>query len=89
MDPTQRIETLKASLFESIAPVWDEPFHEAWMAAEGEDPLVRLAMAQTAELAAARPVIKPGEVIIGNNDHLLLWDSPRWGAAGSASRGKA
>ncbi len=67
MEHSRRIETLKASLFDPIAPVWDEPFHEAWLAAEGEEEVVRLATAQASELAAARPVIKPGEVIIGNN----------------------
>jgi len=40
MDHSQRIETLKASLFEPIAPVWEEPFHEAWLAAEGEEELI-------------------------------------------------
>ena len=62
-----RIELLRAHLFDPIRVERGEPFHEAWLAAEGEDPRVRLARAQAAELAAARPFIKPGELVIGND----------------------
>ena len=47
--------------------MWAEPFHDAWVAAEGEDDCLRFARAQAAEMAAARPFIKPGELVIGNN----------------------
>ncbi len=46
---------------------WCEPFHEAWLAHEQDDARVRLAYARAAELAAARPVIAPGELIIGGD----------------------
>ncbi len=62
-----RLELLRKTLKDTVPPVWAEPFHEAWTAAHGADPRVRLARAQAAEMAAARPWIKPGELIIGNN----------------------
>lgn len=51
---------------DTIEPVWREPFHETWMAGEGLDYPVRLARAQAAELAAVRPVVRPGELILGD-----------------------
>ena len=63
----QRSELLRQSLKESGPSVWGEPFHEAWMAGEGIDERVRFARAQAAEMAAAKPYVKPGELIIGNN----------------------
>jgi len=65
MTHADRIELLKSHLNETVPTVWAEPFHQAWMAAEGRDPRVRLATAQAAEMAAVVPVIKPGELIIG------------------------
>lgn len=65
MTHAERIELLKSQLNETVPTVWAEPFHEAWMAAEGSDPRVRLAAAQAAEMAAVVPVIRPGELIIG------------------------
>ena len=44
---------------DAAEPEWSEPFHEAWLAGEGLDYPVRLARAQAAELAAARPVVRP------------------------------
>lgn len=49
------------------ADEWAEPFHRAWMAHPDGDPRLRFALAQAAEMAAVRPVIRPGELIIGNN----------------------
>ena len=63
----QRLEILRKHLSDSVPPIWDEPFHEAWIAGEGSDPRVRFARAQAAEMAAAKPFVKPGELIIGNN----------------------
>ena len=63
----QRLELLRKHLGDSAPPVWDEPFHEAWLADVNADERVRLARAQAAEMAAAKPFIKPGELIIGNN----------------------
>ena len=67
MTRDERIATLKAHLADPIEPVWAEPFHEAWLAAEGDPEPLRFARAQSAELAAAVPVIKPGELIVGCN----------------------
>ena len=75
-----RIDALRAQLEEmppaELAPArWYllgrslsvlEPFHEAWLTHEGEDVRIRLARAQAAEMAAARPVIKPRELLIGD-----------------------
>jgi formate C-acetyltransferase len=47
--------------------LWDEPFYDAWLANAGIDERLRYARAQAAELAAARPYIRAGELIIGNN----------------------
>ena len=63
----ERLEILRKYLRESVPPVWGEPFHEAWMAGINLDERVRFAQAQAAEMSAAKPVIKPGELIIGNN----------------------
>jgi len=46
-------------------PVWAEPFHKTWLENEGCEFVTRLARAQAAELAAAVPFIKPGELVIG------------------------
>jgi len=63
-----RIETLKAHLLDSPPPaVCDQSFHDAWIAAGDIDERVRFATAQAAEMAAARPWIKPGELILGAN----------------------
>jgi len=37
------------------------------MANEGVDPRIRFARAQAAEMAAAEPFVRPGELVIGNN----------------------
>ena len=63
----KRLEVLRKHLRESAPPVWGEPFHEAWMAGVNLDKCVCLAQAQAAEMSAAKPFIKPGELIIGNN----------------------
>ena len=63
----ERLALLKEHLRDSGPTIWEEPFHEAWVAGEGLAPCVRLARAQAAEMSAAKPFIKPGEVIIGNN----------------------
>ena len=63
----QRVEVLRAHLEDSPPPVWGEPFHEAWIAGEGVADRIRFAQAQAAEMAAAKPFVKPGELIIGNN----------------------
>ena len=62
-----RLSVLKAQLNDSSPEVWSEPFHDAWQFGLGLDERIRLAQAQAAEMAAARPFIKPGELIIGNN----------------------
>jgi len=62
-----RMDLLRTHLRDAPPRVWAEPFHEAWLAAEGLDPCRRFATAQAAEMAAARPFVKPGELIIGNN----------------------
>ncbi len=62
-----RLELLRKHLTESASPVWGEPFHSSWMAGINLDGRVRLAQAQAAEMCAAKPFIKPGELIIGNN----------------------
>ncbi|MBM4031819.1 MAG: hypothetical protein FJ291_08555 [Planctomycetes bacterium] len=62
-----RLAVIRAHLKDPPRQVWAEPFHEAWVAAEGLDPCRRFATAQAAEMAAARPFVKPGELIIGNN----------------------
>ena len=67
MHNEERIELLKANLAAPLPEAWAEPFHEAWLAADGEPLPLRLARAQAAELAAARPYLKPGELIIGND----------------------
>lgn len=43
-----------------------EPFCAGWQAADGQPFVLRLARAQAAEMAAARPVIEPGERIVGD-----------------------
>jgi len=63
----QRIELLRQNLKEPAPWLWEEPFHEAWMAGEGLDERVRFARGQAAEMAAAKPYVKPGELIVGNN----------------------
>ncbi len=63
----KRLELIREHLRDPIPATWAEPFHEEWLAAEGEDERVRHARAVAAELAAADPVIKPGELVIGNN----------------------
>ena len=64
----ERIQILRDHLSEPVHPVWAEPFHEAWIAAGDDgDERVRFATAQAAEMAAARPWVKPGELVIGNN----------------------
>jgi formate C-acetyltransferase len=67
MHNRERMQLLKAHLRERPAGVWAEPFHEAWLAAEGDPLPLRLARAQAAEMAAARPFVKPGELIVGND----------------------
>ena len=62
----QRLEILRAHLRDSAPLIWGEPFHEAWLSGAGLDERVRLARAQAAEMAAVRPFVKPGELIIGN-----------------------
>ena len=63
----ERLEVLRKHLRESPPPVWGEPFHQAWMAGGNLDERVRFAQAQAAEMCAAKPFIKPGELVIGNN----------------------
>ena len=67
MSHDERVALLKSGLHEPIEKHWSEPFHDAWLESDGEDERVRFAMAFAAELAAAQPVIKPGELIIGCN----------------------
>ncbi len=62
-----RTDTLRVSLATPVEPVWAEPFHEAWLEAEGAPLCLRFARGLAAELAAARAVVKPGELIVGNN----------------------
>ena len=62
-----RLELLRKHLRGPAPVAWAEPFHEAWLAGQGDDDPVRFARAQCAEMAAAVPFIKPGELIIGNN----------------------
>ena len=45
----------------------NEPFHVAWLANEGVELPLRLARAQAAEMAAALPVLRPGELIVGGD----------------------
>ncbi|MBC8232106.1 pyruvate formate lyase family protein [bacterium] len=63
----ERLEVLRKYLRDSAPSVWGEPFHETWMAGVNLDERVRLAQAQAAEMSAAKPFIKPDELIIGNN----------------------
>src|SRR4029453_16701597 len=63
----QRSDILREMLASNPGPVWEEPFHDAWQAGLGLEPVLRFAQVQAAEMAAARPFIKPGELIIGNN----------------------
>jgi len=58
---------LKRHLKDAADPIWAEPFHDSWMAGEGVDFRARFARAQAAEMAAAEPYLKPGELVIGNN----------------------
>jgi formate C-acetyltransferase len=67
LEAVRRTDVIREHLRESAQPVWEEPFHEAWMAGEGLDFPVRFARAQAAEMAAAKPCVKPGELVIGNN----------------------
>lgn len=67
METRARLALIRRHLSESPPCVWAEPFHDAWQAADGEDERVRFALGQAAEMAAARPFVKPGELIIGNN----------------------
>lgn len=62
-----RLETIKKNLNKSCETIWSEPFYEAWRATEGLDECLRFAYGQFAEMSAAKPYIKPGELIIGNN----------------------
>lgn len=62
-----RIDLLRHNLTEPIATTWAEPFHEEWLAGEGLPERVRFARALRAEMSAAEPVIRPGELIVGNN----------------------
>jgi hypothetical protein len=62
-----RLELIRKHLKVTPPPVWAEPFHDAWTANEGVNERLRFARAQAAEMAAARPFVKPGELIVGNN----------------------
>lgn len=64
----ERLELLLKYLRDSIPTIWGEPFYEAWIAGEGLDRRIRFAQSQAAEMAAVKPFIKPGELIIGNNN---------------------
>jgi pyruvate-formate lyase len=64
---TPRLTALRETLGAHTPAIWEEPFHDAWQAGLGLDTRVRFAEAQAAEMAAARPFVKPGELIIGNN----------------------
>lgn len=62
-----RLDLIRAGLNSAGSPVWDEPFHEAWVSqSPGTDRRIRLARAQAAEMANVRPFIKAGELIVGN-----------------------
>jgi len=63
----QRLEILREHLKDTAPAIWEEPFHEAWIAGDGLDARVRFATAQAPEMGAARPFVKPGELVIGNN----------------------
>ncbi len=63
----ERLELLQEHLRDPGPTVWSEPFYEAWLASEGLSNVIRFAQSQSAEMAAAKPFIKPGELIIGNN----------------------
>lgn len=63
----ERLELLKEHLRAPGTTVWREPFYKAWIAGEGLNNLTRFAQSQSAEMAAAEPFIKPGELVIGNN----------------------
>ena len=72
--PRRRLEGLRApedgpayALAMPGADSWCEPFHEAWREGDGLDLRVRFARAQAAEMAAAVPVLTPGELIIGGD----------------------
>jgi pyruvate-formate lyase len=63
----ERLELLKEHLRDPGPTIWREPFYKTWIAGEGLSNAIRLAKSQSAEMAAARPFVKPGELIIGNN----------------------
>lgn len=63
----ERLELIKRNLNTSVPTVWSEPFYDTWVETEGCDQRIRFALSQSAEMASAKPFIKPGELIIGNN----------------------
>jgi pyruvate-formate lyase len=62
-----RLEIIQGNLHKSTETIWAEPFYEAWRASEGADECLRFAQGLFAEMSSAKPYIKPGELIIGNN----------------------
>ena len=63
----ERLQLIRAHLRDDLEPVWEEPFHESWIANSDPNQVTRLARAHRAAMAAAKPFIKPGEIIIGND----------------------
>lgn len=63
----ERLELLKEHLRDSGPTAWDEPFYSTWLENESHSNPVRFAKSQSAEMAAAKPFIKSGELVIGNN----------------------
>ena len=66
-ESSTRTDLLRKHLREPLPLAWGEPFHETWLQHEGVDFPVRFGRAHAAEMAAARPYIKPGELVIGGN----------------------
>jgi hypothetical protein len=62
---TPREQRLLAHRRAPVAPIWAEPFHEAWQANEGVPRVLRLARATRAQWAQSRPVIKDDELVLG------------------------
>ncbi|MHB9031723.1 MAG: pyruvate formate lyase family protein [Anaerolineae bacterium] len=76
METTGRIQRLLANRFTTHQAPWREPFHDAWLAAVGDEPEIRLAKAICAQWLGARLVVQPDELIVGRLElrSIVRWD---------------
>ncbi|MBD3184026.1 hypothetical protein GF312_17210 [Candidatus Poribacteria bacterium] len=63
----ERLAIIREYLREPGPVAWGETFYETWIENEGSDRRIQFARSQAAEMSGAKPFIKPGELVIGNN----------------------